>query len=256
MAAKTELWTKEQTIVALNLYCKIPFNRVSSTHPDIVRIAKVIGRSPNSVKMKIGNFGSFDPELKRKGIVGLGNTSKLDKEVWNEFNNDWNTLAFESEVLISKFTNQPLEKRIEINVEDIPLGKERLTTIKQRVNQSFFRSTIISSYNLKCCISGLSIADFLEASHIIPWNKDEKNRLNPHNGLCLSLLYHKAFDKGFITITNEYKIKISKYFNDFKKDTAISDLFLKFDKQKIILPDRFLPSKEFLEYHHEHIFKK
>jgi putative restriction endonuclease len=256
MAAKTELWTKEQTIVALNLYCKIQFNKVSSTHPDIIRIAKVIGRSPNSVKMKIGNFGSFDPELKRKGIVGLGNTSKLDKEVWNEFNKDWNTLAFESEVLISKFTKQPIEKRIEINVEDIPLGKERMAVIKQRVNQSFFRSTIISSYNLKCCISGLSIADFLEASHIIPWNKDEKNRLNPHNGLCLSLLYHKAFDKGFITITNEYKIKISKYFNDFKTDTAISDLFLRFDKQKIILPDRFLPSKEFLEYHHEHIFKK
>jgi len=256
MAAKTELWTKEQTIVALNLYCKIPFNKVSSTHPDIIRIAKVIGRSPNSVKMKIGNFGSFDPELKRKGIVGLGNTSKLDKEVWNEFNKDWNTLAFESEVLISKFTNQPLEKRIELNIDNIPLGKERLAIIKQRVNQNFFRSTIISSYNLKCCISGLSIADFLEASHIIPWNKDEKNRLNPHNGLCLNLLYHKAFDKGFITITNEYKIKISQYFNDFKKDVAISDLFLRFDKQKIILPDRFLPSKEFLEYHHDHIFKK
>jgi len=256
MAAKTELWTKEQTIVALNLYCKIPFNKVSSTHPDIIRIAKVIGRSPNSVKMKIGNFGSFDPELKRKGIVGLGNTSKLDKEVWNEFNKDWNTLAFESEVLISKFTNQPLEKRIELNIDNIPLGKERLAIIKQRVNQNFFRSTIISSYNLKCCISGLSIADFLEASHIIPWNKDEKNRLNPHNGLCLNLLYHKAFDKGFITITNEYKIKISQYFNDFKKDLAISDLFLRFDKQKIILPDRFLPSKEFLEYHHDHIFKK
>lgn len=59
-------WTREQTIVAFNLYCKIPFNRVSSTHPDIVRIAKIIGRSVNSVKMKIGNFGSFDPELKKK----------------------------------------------------------------------------------------------------------------------------------------------------------------------------------------------
>ena len=56
-----EKWTREQTIVALNLYCKIPFNRVSSNHPDIIRIAKIIGRTPNSVKMKIGNFGSFDP---------------------------------------------------------------------------------------------------------------------------------------------------------------------------------------------------
>jgi putative restriction endonuclease len=93
-------WTREQTIVALNLYCKIPFNRVSSNHPDIIRIAKIIGRSPNSVKMKIGNFGSFDPELKMRGIVGLGNTSKLDDLVWNEFNNDWSNLAYESELLL------------------------------------------------------------------------------------------------------------------------------------------------------------
>ncbi len=108
-------WTREQTIVALNLYCKIPFNRVSSNHPDIIRIAKIIGRTPNSVKMKIGNFGSFDPELKKRGIVGLGNTSKLDNAVWIEFNRDWDNLAYESELLISKFTHQPIEKVAEIN---------------------------------------------------------------------------------------------------------------------------------------------
>ena len=103
-----EKWTREQTIVALNLYCKIPFNRVSSNHPDIIRIAKIIGRTPNSVKMKIGNFGSFDPELKKRGIVGLGNTSKLDGIVWNEFNQDWESLAYESELLLSNFTNEPI----------------------------------------------------------------------------------------------------------------------------------------------------
>ncbi len=251
-----ENWTREQTIIALNLYCKIPFNRVSSNHPDIIRIAKIIGRTPNSVKMKIGNFGSFDPELKKRGIVGLGNTSKLDELVWNEFNNDWDNLAYESELLISKFTNQPIEKVSEINIADIPLGKEREAIIKQRVNQSFFRSTILSSYNLKCCVTGLSISDFLVASHIVPWAKDEKNRLNPHNGLCLNSIHDKAFDRGFITVTTNYKIKLSKFFNEFKKDNAVSELFLKYENQSIILPDKFLPSKEFLEYHHQNIFKK
>lgn len=249
-------WTREQTIVALNLYCKIPFNRVSSNHPDIIRISKIIGRSPNSVKMKIGNFGSFDPELKKRGIVGLGHTSILDEEVWTEFNNDWNSLAYESELLISQFTNQPIEEVAEISTSDIPLGQEREAIIKQRVNQSFFRSTILSSYNLKCCITGLPITDFLVASHIIPWSKDEKNRLNPHNGLCLNSIHDKAFDRGFITVTAEYKIRVSKYFDDFKKDLAVLDLFLKYENQPIILPDKFLPAKEFLEYHHQNIFKK
>ena len=254
--AKQDLWTKEQTIVALNLYCKIPFNRVSSTHPDILRIAKIIGRTANSVKMKIGNFGSFDPELKKRGIVGLGNTSKLDEIVWNEFNTDWDNLAYESELLISKFTNQPLEIVSEINIDDIPLGREREAIVKQRVNQSFFRSTILSSYNLKCCITGLSITDFLVASHIIPWAKDDKNRLNPNNGLCLNSIHDKAFDKGFITVTADFKIKVSKYLIDYKKENAVADLFLKFENKSIILPDKFTPSKEFLEYHHKNIFKK
>ena len=249
-------WTRDQTIVALNLYCKIPFNRVSSSHPDIIRIAKIIGRTPNSVKMKIGNFGSFDPELKRRGIVGLGNTSKMDELVWNEFNSDWNNLAYESEVLISKFINLPIDKVSNINLDDIPIGKEREAIIKQRVNQSFFRSTILSSYNLKCCITGLSIPDLLVASHIVPWAKDEKNRLNPHNGLCLNSIHDKAFDKGFISITKDYKIKVSKIFNNFKKDKSVSDFFLNYQNQPILLPDKFLPSIEFLDYHNKNIFKE
>jgi putative restriction endonuclease len=251
-----ENWTREQTIIALNLYCKIPFNRVSSNHPDIIRIAKIIDRSTNSVKMKIGNFGSFDPELKRRGIVGLANVSKLDEIVWNEFNNNWGNLAFESEVLISNFSNEPIEKSSQINIENLPLGRERETIIKARVNQSFFRSTILSSYNLKCCITGLSIPDFLVASHIVPWAKDEKIRLNPHNGLCINSIHDKAFDKGFITVTTDYKIKVSKYLNDYKKEEAVSDFFLKYENKSIILPDKFLPEKDFLEYHHQNIFRK
>jgi putative restriction endonuclease len=250
-----ENWTREQTIVALNLYCKIPFNRVSSSHPDILRISKIIGRSANSVKMKIGNFGSFDPELKRRGIVGLANASKLDEQIWNEFNNDWNNLAYESELLISRFTNQPIEEVSAINIEDIPVGKERDAIIKQRVNQSFFRSTILSSYNFKCCITGLSITDFLVASHIVPWAKDDKNRLNSRNGLCLNSIHDKAFDRGFITVTTDYKLKASKYFNDYRKENIVTDLFLKYENQSIILPDRFLPSKDFLEYHNTNVFR-
>lgn len=248
-----ENWTKEQTIVALNLYCKIPFNKVNSNHPDIIRIASIIGRTPNSVKMKIGNFGSFDEELKKRGIVGLANASKL---IWDEFNNDWDNLAYESELLIAQFTNQSIEQVSGIDTLYIPEGKEREVFIKQRVNQNFFRSTILSSYNFKCCITGLSILDFLVASHIVPWAKDTKNRLNPHNGLCLNSIHDKAFDRGFITVTPDYKIKLSSYFNEFKKDNAVEDFFFKYEHKSIILPDKFPPIKEFLEYHYNNVFKR
>lgn len=206
--------------------------------------------------MKIGNFGSFDLELKKRGIVGLGNTSKLDKLVLDEFNNNWESLAYESELLISNFLNEPIEQVTGIDIHDFPEGKEREAIIKQRVNQSFFRYAVLSSYNLKCCITGLSISDFLIASHIVPWAKDTKNRLNPHNGLCLNSIHDKAFDRGFITVTTDYKIKVSPYFNDFHKEKAVEEFFLKYENKSIVLPDKFPPAKEFLEYHYEHIFKK
>lgn len=251
-------WTREQTIVAFNVYCKIPFKSSNKNNPFIIKYANIIGRSPSALNMKVGNFGRLDPELKKRGIVGLSNGGKLEETIWEEFNNNWDKLAYESELLIAQFQNKKIEEIISINSEiaEFPIGREREAMIKQRVNQNFFRSTILSSYNSKCCITGLSITDFLVSSHIIPWAKDEKNRLNPHNGLCLNSIHDKAFDKGYITVTADYKIKVSKYFDDFKKDESVLSWFLKYENQSIILPDKFLPSREFLEYHYQTIFKK
>ena len=254
--AKKNDWSKDETIIAFNVYCKIPFKSSSKTNATIIKYAKIIGRSPSALNMKVGNFGRLDPELKKQGITGLVNGAKLEEVVWEEFNGNWEKLAFESELLLAKFQNKSIEEINDFDLEDLPLGKERETIIKARVNQSFFRSTILSSYNQKCCITGLSIPDFLVASHIIPWKADEKNRLNPHNGLCLNSIHDKAFDSGFITITPDFKVLISNYFNDYSTENAVKELFSKYNNQSIILPDRFLPSKEFLDFHYQTIFRK
>jgi len=246
-------WTREETIIAFNVYCKVPFKSSSKTNPVVIKHANIIGRSPSALNMKIGNFGRLDPELKKRGITGLVNGSKLEEDIWNEFNGNWERLVFESEDLIAKFQNKRIE---EIDIEIFPEGKEIETTIRARVNQNFFRSTILSSYNLKCCITALSIPEFLIASHIKPWSRDKENRTNPHNGLCLNSLHDKAFDKGYITITPDFKIKVSEYFNDYSQDKAIKDFFIKYQNQNIIKPERFLPKKEFLDYHFQNIFIK
>jgi len=253
---KNNNWTKEETIIAFNVYCKIPFKESSKTNPIIIKYANIIGRSPSALNMKIGNFGRLDPELKKQGIVGLENGSKLEEIVWNEFHGNWEKLAYESELLIAKFQKKTIEESMEIELNNIPQGKERETLVKTRINQSFFRSVILSSYNQKCCITGLSIPAFLVASHIIPWKKDENNRLNPKNGVCLNSIHDRAFDQGFITITTDYKVLVSKFFNDYIADNVVIDFFLKYDKQSIILPDRFLPSKEYLDYHNKEVFKQ
>jgi len=249
-------WTREELIIAFNLYCKIPFSKTVKTNPQVIAVANLIGRTPSSVAFKLGNFGSFDPELKKRGIVGLTNAGKLDKEIWDEFNADWNSLAYESELLISKRNNRQIEEDFQIEIPEIPIGKEKERLVRTRVNQSFFRASILSLYNQKCCITGLSIPDLLIASHIVPWSKDENNRLNPRNGLCLNAMHDRAFDKGFITVTPEYKVKISNYFADYGNEEIVSEIFSKYDNQKIILPDKFSPNKEFLSYHNEKIFRK
>lgn len=85
----------------------------------------------------------------------MSNGSKLEEEVWNEFNGNWEKLAFESEKLIAEFSHKKTEETTQIEMGDIPFkdGMEREVLIKQRVNQSFFRSTVLSSYYSKCCIT-------------------------------------------------------------------------------------------------------
>jgi predicted restriction endonuclease len=138
---------------------------------------------------------------------------------------------------------------------DIPEGKETQAIVNRRINQIYFRRKILSSYQNKWCVTGLSLPPFLEASHIVPWSVDKTNRLNPTNGLCLNSIHHKAFDCGYLTITLDYKVKLSKHIEGFSGDKAVEDLFLEFNEKSIILPSKYKPAKEFLEYHNREVFK-
>ncbi len=249
-------WTREQTIVAFNVYCKIPFKKSSKNHPEIIKYSKIINRSPTALNMKVGNFGRLDPDLQKKGIVGLTHGSKLEELVWSEFHGNWEELAFESEKIIADFQQKNIEESSNIVIDDLPIGIERESIVKIRVNQSFFRSIILASYNQQCCSTGLKISNLLVASHIIPWKINKKERLNPHNGLCLNSLHDKAFDMGLLTITKDYRIRLSSKIKEQAKEIPIKELFYKYENQKIILPDRFLPSVAFLEYHFEEVFQK
>src|SRR6188474_1668756 len=106
MPAKREgtNWTREEHILAFNLYCKIPFGRQHSRAPEIVELAKLLRRSANSVALKLNNFSRLDPELQARGIKGMTHGAKEEIEVWRDFENNPETLAFESERLLAQFT--------------------------------------------------------------------------------------------------------------------------------------------------------
>ena len=251
-----KLWTRDELILGVNLYCKLPFGRLHKLNPEVINLANLIGRTPSSIAYKLVNFASLDPSLKARGIKGASNASKLDTEIWNEFFNNWDVLPYESEKLLANLENTTVEKLNNIQEMSLPKeGKTREQLVKVRVNQSFFRSSILASYNNTCCITGIKQPEFLIAGHIKPWSLDEKNRLNPQNGIAINALHDKAFESGLLTITTDYRIKISPILLKQKKSKSIENYFLKYDNQEMILPSRFLPDIEFLKYHNENRFK-
>lgn len=190
--------------------------------------------------MKIGNIGRLDPDLYKKGISGLVHGAKMEEEIWKEFRENPEQLAYESEKIISKLQGKSIEKIIDTN--DLPQGKEREIIIKQRINQSFFRMTVLSSYNNRCCISGIGN---------IGWSENTANRTNPQNGLCMNSFFHKAYDKLFIAISPDLTIIIS----DELLQNTVDNKFRKYleciNGEKIIMPNKFLSKKEFLQVHYE-----
>jgi putative restriction endonuclease len=247
------LWTKEQLILTINLYSKIPFGKMHRGNPEVKELAELIGRTPSAVARKLGNFASFDPKLKERGVKGLPNTSGLDKETWNEYMQNWEEHFFEGEKLLANRKHTTIEKLYDINLEDLPIveGRERERLVMIRVNQSQFRKIVLTNFNNQCCITGISIPELIVASHIIPWSKDKGNRLAPQNGLALNTLHDKAFDRHLITVTEDLKIKISPKFYKHQEVLSIKQNFIDYDGKSLILPKKFYPDAEFLRMHND-----
>jgi putative restriction endonuclease len=244
-------WTREELIVAFNLYCKIPFGRIHIRNPLVIEMAKTISRTPSAVSWKLANFARLDPTLQGRNIVGASHGARAEVEIWNEFSNDWDRLAFESERLLEQLTGR--NSALAEEIADFPEGKTRAALIRARVNQDFFRAAILASYDTRCCITRLPIAQLLTASHIVPWSVDTKNRTNPRNGLCLNVLHDRAFDCGLLTVTPDLKVKLSPRVKR-NPEKAAREFLGRYEGVSISPPRRFAPNRDFLLYHNEKIF--
>lgn len=252
------LWTKEELILAFNLYLKIPFGKMHSSNKDVIHLANLIGRTPNSIALRLVNFASVDPVLKARGIKGMDGGTKIVQPIWDEFFHNQEELVFLSEQILAQKENDSIENKYQdvlFDLKDLK-GETAIRQVKTRVNQFVFRQMVLANYSTKCAITGIDIPELLLASHIMPWSKSEEHRLNPENGICLSALYDKAFDRGIIGINKNYEVILSTSLKK-KKDTVFyKNHFASIDNLKIIEPLKYLPRKEFLEYHLDTIFQK
>lgn len=255
--ASNKGWTRQELLIAAGLYCQMPFGKLHSRNPDIIKYAGQIGRTPSALAMKLTNIASLDPAITSTGRKGLSGASSADRKMWEEMQNDWESFALASEAAIASIMQgeeNPATTKSEGVEEEAYAGLDKEIKTKARIGQSFFRRSVLSAYNYKCCITGLAVPSLLVASHIVPWRSDPTNRLNPRNGLSLSMLHDKAFDLGIITINDDMTIRLSDM-EVSENDRFFLTALENYKNKPIALPEKFAPYKEFLSYHRENIFQ-
>ena len=251
-------WTREETVLAMDLYTRIPFSKIGKKNQEIIKLAQIIKRTPDAVAYKMSNLAHYDPELQARHVTGLSHTSKLDKEIYDEFANNIEELSYYAQNILAQLQHTTVKDLLpDLQLDSLPLGMDKEQQTKVRIGQYFFRMSVLMSYGNACCVTGLNNRELLVASHIKPWSvsNTETERTNPCNGLCLNSMHDKAFDKGLITIDKSYHIVNSRFIKDAVMDDKTREWFSFYDGKEIILPDKFLPGKEFIEYHNDVIFK-
>lgn len=251
--ARSNQWTEDEMIVVLDLYFKLTFGRLNKSTPEVIALAKLIGRTNNSVALRLVNYAACDPYIINSGRHGMSSGRNRCMPYWNKYSNNKEALFLKAEEIKAKLSHKSIEQYLSLTPEDF-IGREREAIIKQRVNQSSFRTMVLENYENKCAITGIDIPELLVASHIIPWSANEDNRLNPANGICLSPLYDKMFDRGLIGIREDYTIQLSsELMANIGKEYYIQHIDSIKDK-KLRLPIEHKPDLSFLEYHYNNIF--
>jgi len=210
-------WTRTHLLIALNLYCKIPYGKFHNRNPIIADVAARMGRTTNSLAMKLSNFASLDPVHRARGVRGLEGASQRDRQLWNDFRENPERLMPESEQLLHDLYTTDQEKEVDI------VGAEMVRV----------------------------------ASHIRPWRSFPEDRLNLRNGLCLSAIHDAAFDQGLLTLDDQFRVVLSRALHERMHTHEWRIFFGPYEGQKITLPSKLAePDPMALEYHRTHVFEE
>jgi len=163
--------------------------------------------------------------------------------------------------LVERFPNTPLGDALAEAAESDPEEVEELqrqldernyavpdstTTRKTRGSaQRVFANSVKKNYGHRCAVTGITTKEFLVAAHIVPWGEDQSIRLDPSNGICLSLIVDKAFEEGFLVIEDDLTIRVAR--ERMKEDVALLLLLEPHDGMRLNAPASAPPKPEYLQ---------
>lgn len=258
-------WTRDELLVALNVYHKLTFGQFDEDQRVVIEVAKKLGRTPAALAMKLSNLASLDPVHKLRGVKGLEGASDLDKEMWKEFHANLNETGPLSEEALRQLFGVDEKSELEVIPKEgvrvrkkPPTGPtETIANVKLRRGQEYFRDAVLNNFGGRCGVTQLAVRDLLIASHILPWGKHPAERLNVRNGLCLSRLHDAAFDRGLITFDNKMRMRLSSRLKTELSQHVVAENFGKYEGESLRLPeDSLLPDDAFLAVHRSKIFRK
>ncbi len=251
-------WNSGELLLAFRLYCRTPFGKLHQHNPDIIELAGHLGRTPSAIAMKACNFASLDPVQQARGINALGNVSHGDRELWNRFESNPEAVAADAEAAAAQLF--PDGSEVDEGLPELvaPSGPSEIQRIvRARRVQSFFRSAVLTSYGERCAITDLRVPALLNASHIIPWSADETRRADPRNGICLNVLFDRAFDRGLVTFDEDLRLVIAPLLRKVESPSEFHrKALLAMEGTPLRLPERFAPDPKALAHHRDLIFNQ
>ena len=247
-------WSIDEITLALALYFRTPYGKISERNPEVIALAKQLNRTPGAVSLKLGNLARLDRRVLESGRKGFANGSKKDRVVWDDYVDTTGDIALQrlTQRVADICVENDLQAEPILNAEAklVPLGPTtRIVTRMERCYQSMFRSVVLSRYEGQCAISRLHLDSLLEAAHIVPWAEDEKIRLEPNNGLSLNPLMHKAYDQHLLGIDGAGIIHVSKQLLNNAGNEPMKTYLESINQTEIFMPHIGRPSEELLDRH-------
>lgn len=129
-------------------------------------------------------------------------------------------------------------------------GAEFLT--KARLGQGAFRVLVTDAYARRCAITGERTLPALEAAHIKPFSKSGPNQTA--NGLLLRSDLHKLFDLGYLSVTPDLAVEVSRKIKEEFENGR--DYYALHGRKLVVVPPTIKdqPSTQFLEWHNSNVY--
>jgi putative restriction endonuclease len=189
-------------------------------------------------------LGGYDGALSVGLPVGVSGCKRLgdDRQLYEELRR---AIAL-ARTLPTALLDEFLQK-----TKELPRSTEAERLVMQRVGQAVFRGGLLEYAGARCMVTGVTVPQFLRASHIKPWRDcaTDAERLDVYNGLLLAVQWDAAFDQGFVTFGADGGVIVSQALSGEVAERLGLDLSLRVQGLR---PEHHV----YMGWHRERVFRR